>query len=124
MVQALDRMEDEHPLKRAVVDQHSTVIESKCLKTVSSNLLRFFEITALFTDFLQVDLATWESDVNFLGAKEAVKAVLAVKDIGERGVAQIKEYNKLQTNDGQQKQYLLLVVRKYRKEHPTGRSPL
>jgi len=80
--------------------------------------IEFFKITGLSIDFLQVDVAAWESDANFLSAKKAVKTMCVVNDIAERGVALINEYNKLHTNDEEQKHYLRPVVRKFRKEHP------
>jgi adenylate/nucleoside-diphosphate kinase len=41
-----------------------------------------------------------------------------VNDIAERGVALMNEYNKLHTNNEEQKQYLLLVVKEYRHRYP------
>jgi hypothetical protein len=44
-------------------------------------------------------------------AKSAITSLRVVNDIAERGVALMDEYNKLHTNDEEQKQYLLLVVK-------------
>lgn len=41
-----------------------------------------------------------------------------VNDIAERGVALMEEYNKLHTNNEEQKQYLLLLVKDYRQKYP------
>jgi hypothetical protein len=41
-----------------------------------------------------------------------------VNDIAERGVALMEEYNKLHTTNEEQKQYLLLLVKQYRKKRP------
>lgn len=48
-----------------------------------------------------------------------------VNDIAERGVALMDEYNRLHTNDEEQKQYLLLTVKDYRRRFPdTKKSTL
>ena len=44
-----------------------------------------------------------------------MKHMKVVNDIAERGVKLIEDYNKLITNDEQQKQYLLQVVSNYKK---------
>ena len=39
-------------------------------------------------------------------------------DLAERGVKLMEEYNKILTNDEQQKQYLLQIVKKFRSSLP------
>ena len=41
-----------------------------------------------------------------------------MNNIAERGVALIEEYNKLLTNDEEQKKFLLLAVTEYRRRYP------
>ena len=91
------------------MDKNQAVITSKHLEDfVSNNTLRFFSITGFSADFLQQDVAKWDTDDTFLSAKEIVKGMRVVNDTAEHGVALISEYNKLHTNDEEQKQYLLL----------------
>lgn len=45
-----------------------------------------------------------------------------VNDIAERGVALMDEYNKLHTTDEDQKQYLLLLLKQYRKKYPDSKK--
>lgn len=77
------------------------------------------------SQFLNKDVETWEDDADFKAAKKIVHSMPVVNDIAERGVALMEEYNKLMTTDEKQKQYLLLLVKEYRKKYPdTKKSTL
>ena len=107
----------EKPLKRISIDE--PVIQTKELEDfVSSNTLRFFEITGLSSDLLSCDPEIWEETESYAAAKSVATSLRVVNDIAERGVALMEEYNKLYTNDEEQKQFLLLVVKEYRQRYP------
>lgn len=92
---------------------------------VTSNSLRFFQILGISSKFLNKDVETWNDDADFVAAKKIVHSMRVVNDIAERSVALMEEYNKLITTDEEQKQYLLLLVKEYRKKYPnTNKSTL
>lgn len=76
-------------------------------------------------DFLKTEVETWDNDESYKRNKAIAYSMRVVNDIAERGVALMEEYNKLHTTDEEQKQYLLLLVKDYRKKFPdTKKSTL
>jgi hypothetical protein len=77
---------------------------------------------ALFSDRLsplekaQLDVETWPNNASFKNAQSFVKNLACVSDCAERGVALIQAFNNSITKDEEQKQYLLQVVEKHRKD--------
>lgn len=124
MVQALETPGEEHPMKRISLDPK--LIRTKELSDfVTSNTRRFFAITGFSSSFLIKDVSQWEEDDDYTSIKASIRCLKVVNDIAERGVALMEEYNKLHTNNEEQKQFLLLTVKEYRKEHPdTKKSTL
>ncbi|BES98518.1 Hypothetical protein NTJ_11334 [Nesidiocoris tenuis] len=121
MVQALENEGQEDTLRRITID--SRVIEMSSLEDfVSQNTRKFFSITGLSPDFLEREVVTWESDPEYLHIKNIVSSMRVVNDIAERGVALMEEYNKLHTQNEEQKQYLLLTVKEFRKKFPDSRK--
>lgn len=117
MVAALHKSGSEHPLKRITLDP--TLISSRHLEDfVTSNTLRFFNITGISAKFLDQDVDSWPEDDDYKMAMATAGSMRVVNDIAERGVALMDEYNKLHTNDEEQKQFLLLVVKDYRQRYP------
>jgi len=84
-----------------------------CVKT--NNLFKRFAIN---TDFLKLDPSTWRSNEDFQKSIVLLKKIPVIKDVAERGVKLIEEYNDKITKDESQKQYLLQVVSDYRKKIP------
>ncbi|CAL9702276.1 unnamed protein product [Knipowitschia caucasica] len=117
MVQSLNNVSDQIPMKRATVDC-SVIQEKKLEDFVTFNTRRFFSITGLPSHFLQNSVSEWEHDDEFKTIKSTVRSMKVVNDIAERGVALMDEYNRLHTNKEEQKQFLLLVVHKYRHKYP------
>lgn len=92
---------------------------------MTSNTLRFFRILGISSAFLQKEPRLWEEDEDYKASREIVRSMRVVNDIAERGVALIEEFNKLITRDEEQKQFLLLVVKKFRQKYPdTKKSTL
>lgn len=117
MVRALNNETHHLTVKRAIVD--AAVIQKKNLEDfVSSNTLQFFKIIGISSKFLEKDVEMWIADEEYQAAKCTTQHMKVVNDIAERGVALMDEYNKLLTNDEEQKQFLLLVVQKYRQSFP------
>ena len=114
----------ENPIKMVNVDE--VLIQSKELEDfVFSNTYRFFKITGISSTFLSTDPTSWEDNEHNAAVKPIVSSLRVVNDIAEREVALIDEYNKLHTNDEEQKQYLTLVVKEFRKHYSDrNKTPL
>ena len=80
--------------------------------------MSFFQKLNLKTDFLELPVEQWHSNLNFQEAKATVQALLVVNDHAERGVALIQEYSGRITEDEEQLQFLLQVVAEHRKVSP------
>ena len=50
--------------------------------------------------------------------KTNASSIRVVNDTAERGVALMEEYNKLHTNNEEQKQYMLLAVKEFHQRYP------
>ena len=86
---------------------------------VTEQSLAFFENLDLPRNFLEVDPSRWNSDQDYLAAREAVLHWKVVNDLAERGVALVKAYTEAAlTKDEQQLQDLLLIVSKHRDQMP------
>ena len=116
MVDALNKQSDEEPVKRVSLD--STLIPVKELEDfVTSNTSRLFSLTGIPHNFLNKNVDQWEFDESYLSAKATVRSMRVTNDIAERGVALMEEF-KVLTNDEEQKQFLLQVVKHYRQVFP------
>ena len=94
-------------------------IENKRLEDfVSSNTLNFFSITGISSGFLKKKVEDWEDDAEYQKSRQLVRCMRVVNDIAERGVALMDEYDKIHTNNEEQKQYLLLLIKEYRMKFP------
>ena len=117
MLRSLTNVGIENPLKRITIDD--ALIQAKQIEDfVSSNTRRFFEMADVSSDFLNTDPENWEDNESYISAKRTARSLRVVNDIAERGVALMDEYNKLHTNDEEQKQFLLLTVKQYRQRYP------
>lgn len=117
MILALDKEGLESRPKRITLEFEA--IENKNIEDfVSKNTRKFFELTGVSSEFLQKDPELWEEEESYKSAKEIVENMRIVNDLAERGVALMEEYNKLHTNNEEQKQYLMLLVKDYRQKNP------
>ena len=115
MIEALDKTAEPEPPKKAHIDLNS--IQTLNLEDfVTSNTKSFFAISGLPSTFLNIPVEDWPTDESFCVSKNAVCNLKVVNDIAERGVKLIEDYNKILTNDEQQKQYLLQVVSSFQKK--------
>lgn len=85
-----------------------------CDKT--ENFLHRF---ALPSEFLQRHPSTWETDDNYNEARKFLQNLLVVNDTAERGVRFMKDYNRVLTNDEEEKQLILQIVEAYRAKYPS-----
>lgn len=84
---------------------------------VSEKTKNFFSRFRLSSTFLKFDPSTWETKYDFEEGWSFCKDLFVVNDTAERGVKFIKDYNRILTNDEEQKQLLLQVVESYRKKY-------
>lgn len=72
--------------------------------------------------FYKKNVADWPADEEYQAGRDIVRSMRVVNDIAERGVALMEEYNKLITINEEQKQYLLLIVKEFRKKYPDSKK--
>jgi len=71
------------------------------------------------SSFLLVHPGQWNDVETFQAAKCRIQQLQVVNDTAERGVKLFEAYNTLLTNDEEEKQFLLQVVKANRKAVPT-----
>ena len=74
--------------------------------------------------FLAMDPSKWEDDATYQEFKNALKGMTVVNDTAERAIALATNFNKCLTRDESQKQYLLKLVAKHRKDMPSVQKSL
>ena len=115
MKEALAKHAESNPPKRQTIN--IDIIES-LEDLVSKNTKTIFNIMGLDPHFLTKPVEQWPLEETFMVAKNIANNLKVVNDISERGVKLITYYNKILTNDEEQKQYLLQVISTYRKSFP------
>jgi len=78
----------------------------------------FFEITGLDYSFLHEPVNAWADNPLFVAASQLVNNLPCVNDCAERGVALIQEFTAC-VKDEIQRQFLLQIVEKHRKDFKT-----
>lgn len=86
---------------------------------VSKNTKNFFIRLTLPTDFLDSDPSQWEGSEEFKENSLVCHNLFVVNDTAERGVKFMKDFNRILTNDEEEKQFLLQVVESYRNRYPS-----
>ena len=92
------------------------------LKTLPQTIVDLRESHSLFktigTDdsFLDAPVESWSDSQSFKIAEALVKNLACVNDCAERGVALMQTFNQTVTKDEEQKQFVLQVVEKHRKD--------
>jgi len=64
--------------------------------------------------FLMNSPDTWSTDNDYTVGQRKVRSLQVINDVAERGVALIQAFNGVQTNQEEQKQFLLQVMDKHR----------
>ncbi|KYN06617.1 hypothetical protein ALC62_02431 [Cyphomyrmex costatus] len=121
MVSSLTKEGSRNPLRRIIVDK-TTIANQELDNFVTKNTMEFFKMMQIPDDFLKQDLIFWSDIDDYLNARSILQQLNVVNDVAERGVALIEEYNSILTTQEDQKQYLLQVVEKNRKEVPNPKK--
>src|SRR6218665_1826551 len=129
-----ERVDEE--LKTATVRNLSRAPNKICLKRmdnkifdhcaplseyVTSRSMMFFDLLSTngqeeSKSFLLKPPALWSDDATFQEMSAKVKLMKVVNDTAERGISLIQNYNSALTKDETQKQYLLHLVSRHRKQ--------
>jgi len=88
---------------------------------VTQRTAALFDVLALngkmkAQDFLTKDLAEWNDDPSY---QELKTAASTMNDTAVRAIAMMQQYNSSLTKNKEQKQYLLRLVERHRKQYPT-----
>lgn len=86
----------------------------------SKKSLLLFDQFGLKGDFLDLDIDSWENNIDYILAKQIITNIKVVNDIAERGVGLIEQFNQCITKDEDQLQFLLQVVQMNRQRIPDG----
>jgi hypothetical protein len=78
----------------------------------------FFRTIAIDDSFLDVPVHEWPECQSYKNAYELVKNLPCVNDCAERGVALMQNFNATITRDEEEKQFVLQVVEKHRRDFP------
>ena len=69
--------------------------------------------------FLSKDPKEWKDNASYQELKDAAEKMKVVNDSAERSIALMQQYNSSITKNEEQKQYLLRLVERHRKQYPT-----
>lgn len=86
---------------------------------VSEKTKYFFSRFSLSLEFLEFEPSTWETSFEFEEGWTFCKDLFVVNDTAERGVKFIQDFNRILTNDEEEKQLLLQFVEAYRLKYPS-----
>lgn len=99
--------------------QMEIVLRHQLYDFISKDTKKFFTQFGLSDEFLKFDPSTWETNIHYLNALAFCKNLLVVNDAAERGVHFMKSYNRVLTNDEEQRQMIFQIVEAYRKKYPS-----
>lgn len=99
-------------LPRAKVELKDSVMNLKLRDFVTSDSVKFVEITKISSSFLAKDPTLWDEDSDYLRSLQVVTHFKVVNDSAELGVALVTSFLKRNqlTTDEQQRQLLLVVA--------------
>lgn len=115
MVKALDKKTTDHPRRIAF---SPTVPQKQLPDFVSQHTKQLFTALNVPQHFLMKSPDTWSTDNDYIVGQQKVRSLKVVNDAAERGVALIQAFNGVLTNQEEQKQFLLQVVEKHRRDFP------
>jgi len=70
-------------------------------------------------NFLAKDLKEWNDDPSYQELKTSASKMKVMNDSAERAISLMQQYNSSLTKNEEQKQYLLHLVERHRKQYPT-----
>lgn len=97
----------------------SLLMERTLSDFVSHKTKNFFVGFGLSSNFLSLDPLMWEENDEYKAAFEFCRNLQVVNDNAERGVKFMKNYNRILTNDEEQRQFIMQIVETYKKKFPS-----
>jgi len=119
MVAGLEREGSAMPPKRVRFDER-TLLDKQLPDFASTNTNQLFSALNISQEFLKSHPSEWENDQTYVESQATVAQLKVVNDAAERGIALIEAFNSAITTQEEQKQYLLQVVEKHRKDYPNA----
>lgn len=117
------QVSDDEPLKRLKFDYTKPheldfwqTREIQDFFTGSSK--NFFNYLDLECDFLDINPDLWKNSESYEKARKIVSSLRVVNDTAERAVGLVKKFNRVLTNDEEQKQYMYKAVKKHCQKFP------
>jgi len=107
------------PPTRVRLDER-TLLDKQLPDFVSTNTKQLFSALNISQEFLKSHPSEWENDQTYVESQATVAQLKVVNDAAERGIALIEAFNSAITTQEEQKQYLLQVVEKHRKDYPNA----
>jgi len=121
MIQELGRKGSDELPKRITLDQFK-IHEMMLNNFVTENTRKFFQILSIPETFLNVDHDTCITNLDCLQADNVVRELRVVKDIAERSIALMQEYDALLTKDEGQTQFGLQIVQEHSTQYPDSKK--
>ena len=112
----------ESPNPKAVISEKELTDDLDLSKFLTKNTLKFFNLMKIDFNFVRMHPKIWENEKIYQEGKKRAREMLVVNDLAERGLAMFTNFNGKLTNQEDQKQFLLQVVEKHRKEFPDDRK--
>jgi len=110
MVKALDKNTTDHPQCTAF---NPTISLKQLSDFVSQHTKQLFTALNIPQQFPMNSPDTWSNDNDYIVGQRKVRSLKVVNDAAERGVALIQAFSGVLTNQEEQKQFLLQVVKKH-----------
>lgn len=108
--QMLYRMKFQEPL---------ALLQCNLSDFVSKKTEFFFGRFGLSASFLNTDPSTWENNADYKNAFAHCINLAVVNHSAERGVKFMADYNRILTNNEEEKKMMLQIVEAYRKKYPS-----
>jgi len=121
MIEAMERgngEEEEDSPKRAQLLPSVEVSKLTLDQFTNPSSKRFFRILKIESSFLQQDPTDWPANPEYQHARHIAANLRVVNDAAERAVKLMSDFNSILTKDEEQRQFLLQVASRYRKDHP------
>lgn len=119
MVAGLEREGNAMSSRRLILDER-TLLDKQLADFVSTSTKQLFSAMNISQEFLKSHPSEWINDPIYVDSQTTVAQLKVVNDAAERGISLIEAFNSAITIKEEQKQFLLQVVEKHRKDYPNA----
>lgn len=123
MVAALDECND-NDTKKIIALPHNVChyVEKNIEHFITQKTLSFFKRFSIPTDFLKKDPKDWSDDTGYNVGISIVCKLNVVNDSAERAVKLMEDYNRVLSQNEEEKQFILQIVSEYRKRYSNAKK--